>query len=91
MARLNKTQREIKDAIVSKYLNGDEVFDQECVEKLLRDALATREHLWADIRQLDAEIAAYKEILETLGNEGIFSEEDLYRDAPTMEDALRRL
>ena len=89
--RLNKEQKAIKDEIVSKYMEGEEVFDQENVERLLREALDNREHLWADVRQLDAEIVAYKEVLEALGEERIYSEDDLYKDAPTMDEVLRRL
>ncbi len=89
--RLNKEQKAIKDEIVSKYMEGEEVFDQENVERLLREALDNREHLWADVRKLDAEIVAYNEVLEALGEERIYSEDDLYKDAPTMDEVLRRL
>ena len=89
--RLNKEQRAIKDEIVSKYMEGDEIFEQQVVERLLIEAQENREHLWADVKQLDAEIAAYKEVLEALGEECIFSEDDLYKEDPTMEDVFRHL
>ena len=86
MKKLTKRQAELVEQRVESFI--EKGFDPEEIQRLLKDAEEEREHLWADIKEIDVNIAVYKELLEFVDYP---RDEDFEETEHTVEDFCRRL